>query len=201
MKEKTTAIDLGNEYNESVAFAEYLELMKAQGKVRGQLVKPIAGYEGFYVITECGEVISLARKWKRSFRLLKHSHDEDGYPQISLSKENRRITKKIHRLVALHFIENPNGYAMINHLDGVKTNNHFQNLEWCTSSMNTRHAYKIGLLKAYGEYNGQSKLTEAQVLEILNSKLRVTDLARQYRVSLSAISGIRKRREWKHLLV
>lgn len=193
--------ELRTEYGECVALAEYLEQMRRKGKVRGKFVKPITGYEGFYAITEYGEVISLARKWKRGFRILKHSYDEDGYSQVSLSKENQRITKKVHRLVALHHIENPNGYIMINHIDGAKTNNYYRNLEWCTSSMNTKHAYKLGLLKAYGEHNGQSKLTEAQVLEIIKSKLRVVDLARRYQVSSSAICGIRKRREWKHLAV
>ena len=59
-------------------------------------------------------------------------------------------TYKVHRLVAICYIENPNNLPQVNHIDGNKTNNHVSNLEWCTASYNTQHAYDNGLAKSKG---------------------------------------------------
>lgn len=86
--------------------------------------KPIEGYEEFYKISNFGEVKSLRRN-----RLLKIHPDTSGYLQAVLYKDGTRRTFKIHRLVGKHFIENPKNLPEINHLDGVKSNNHVSNLE------------------------------------------------------------------------
>lgn len=57
----------------------------------------------------------------------------------------------VHRLIALAFIPNPNGYPQINHKDGDKHNNHVENLEWVTASMNNFHAYRTGLSNQYSK--------------------------------------------------
>lgn len=63
-----------------------------------------------------------------------------GYLQVTLSVNKSPIRIKIHRLVALLFVPNPNNYPIINHIDGNKLNNHFSNLEWCTYEHNNKHA-------------------------------------------------------------
>lgn len=76
---------------------------------------------------------------------IKPRFDEDGYVRYALCK-NRKIKHIFaHKLVALHFIPNPENKSQINHKDGDKTNNCVDNLEWCTPRENNLHALKFGL--------------------------------------------------------
>lgn len=126
-----------------------------------EIWKPIRGYEGLYEVSNTGKVKSLARTvetyngWTRSFKeriLTLHSskitkrHPKPMY-HVELWKENKRKTFMIHRLVAQAFIPNPKGKPEVNHKDGDRNNNHISNLEWCTSSENSYHAYRTGLAK------------------------------------------------------
>ena len=81
-------------------------------------------------------------------RILKQRFDKDGYYQVNLYYQGLELTKKVHRLVALTFLEK--GYKdnfVVNHIDGIKTNNFVGNLEWTTVSGNTQHAFDNGLEK------------------------------------------------------
>lgn len=81
-------------------------------------------------------------------RILKQRLDKDGYYQVNLYCEGFEITKKVHRLVALTFLtESFDDGLVVNHIDGVKTNNFVYNLEWVTIQKNTQHAYDNGLEK------------------------------------------------------
>lgn len=68
-----------------------------------------------------------------------------GYRCVNIYKEGNIKNLKVSRCVAVHFIENPSNYKVVNHLDGNKMNDHENNLEWCSYSDNILHAYKIGL--------------------------------------------------------
>tara|TARA_R110000796_G_scaffold158453_1_gene275157 strand:- start:411 stop:869 length:459 start_codon:yes stop_codon:yes gene_type:complete len=85
----------------------------------------IAGYED-YLIYEDGGVYS-----KKSKIFLKPS-DCRGYLQISLCKNGKKKTLKIHRLVALHYIPNPENKPHIDHIDRDPSNNNIDNLRWVT---------------------------------------------------------------------
>lgn len=77
-----------------------------------------------------------------------HYHIAHGYKRIRLtdiSTNNRRYLR-VHRMVAELYLENPKNYKQVNHLDGNKLNNNVSNLEWCNQSMNTKHAYDMGLI-------------------------------------------------------
>ena len=91
--------------------------------------KEIIGYEGWYWISNLGNV-------KSKFRQLKLCINKDGYYVVNLCKENRMKTFNVHRLVALHFIDNPDNLPQVNHKDECKTNNCVTNLEWCTQQYN-----------------------------------------------------------------
>lgn len=102
--------------------------------------RPIKGFEDRYLISHNGEVYS-----KKSKRLLKPLENKKGYLSIELWANYKRTVKKIHRLVAETFIDNPLEKKEINHIDGNKQNNHVSNLEWCSRSENVKHAYTAGL--------------------------------------------------------
>lgn len=97
-----------------------------------------------YEISNLGNVRN-----SNTLKLLKTKDNSCGYKYVGI-RINKRKNKTmffIHRLMALYFIENPNNYPCVNHIDGNKKNNSIDNLEWCTKSYNTLHAVKIGLIK------------------------------------------------------
>ena|SRR3990167_9512675 len=73
-------------------------------------------------------------------------HFHLGYAKISLSKDGKSDNKRISRLVAIAFIPNPENKRTVNHLDGNKTNNQVNNLEWATQSENMKHAHRMNLI-------------------------------------------------------
>lgn len=109
--------------------------------------KDIRGYEGYYQISSCGRIKSLDRKVKhlkggyaiKKGKILKQCYDKDGYLLVVLYKNNKKRTRRVHRLVAMAFIPNPNNYPQINHRDEDKTNNTVQNLEWCDAKYNNAY--------------------------------------------------------------
>lgn len=101
-------------------------------------MKDIKGYEGLYAITSCGKVWSYI-----SNKFLKQKIDKDGYCTVNLYKDKKRKTKKIHRLVAEAYLENPNNLPEVNHKDEIKTNNSIQNLEWCSTKYNRQYGTRI----------------------------------------------------------
>ena len=104
------------------------------------MLKDIVGYEGLYKISHTGKVKSVrSKKWIRPYL------NKDGHLKIYLWKNGKGQKYYVHRLVAIHFIPNPNNYAIVNHIDGKKKNNHVKNLEWCTQSENIQHAWDNGL--------------------------------------------------------
>lgn len=107
--------------------------------------KDIEGYEGMYQVSNLGRVRSF--KKYREGRILKSFPDPNGYLKVSLSKNNKLKNHRVHRLVAIHFIPNPQNKSQVNHIDGNKQNDNVNNLEWSTPSENGKHAYKIGLSK------------------------------------------------------
>ena len=114
----------------------------------------IKNYEGYYEISNFGNVKSVERKSKNrngkvilKEKILEPSINLQGYFNIGLRIKNRRKNFKIHRLVALHFISNPQNKKEVNHKDGNKANNNAYNLEWTTPKENTIHAHTSGLVK------------------------------------------------------
>lgn len=102
--------------------------------------KDIPGYEGLYQISNLGNVKSLYRIANNNHiiheKILKPQKNYNGYLIVNLYKNNRMKAKLIHRLVGKTFIDNPNNYNYINHIDKNKSNNNANNLEWCTQSYN-----------------------------------------------------------------
>ena len=71
--------------------------------------------------------------------------DKDGYTIVGFRMNGKRVSKKVHRLVAQTFLPNPNNFPQINHLDCNRKNNNVDNLEWCDGSYNQQYREKYGL--------------------------------------------------------
>ena len=118
--------------------------------------KDVVGYEGFYQVSNMGNVRSVPRvllyerngnTFKRNIphKIMKPTKTEFGYLIVSLTKEKTKIQGRIHRLVAEAFLPNPENKRCVNHKDGNKENNCVENLEWVTYSENMQHAADSGL--------------------------------------------------------
>lgn len=109
--------------------------------------KDVAEYEGFYQVSNKGNVRSVARRdsigRECGGRMLKPRYDKDGYLRVTICKNGKQKTRFIHILVAGAFVPNPNGYSEINHRDENKVNNYANNLEWCTRRHNVNHGTMI----------------------------------------------------------
>lgn len=130
--------------------------------------KDIKGYEGYYRISSLGRLGSLPRKGTQTsaFRIRKTGSNKKGmkggYQTTSLCRNAKLKTVYIHRLVAEHFLPNPDKLPVVNHLDGDPSNNRASNLQWCSYSQNMRHAFATNLRP--------SKLTDDNVRAIRSLK-------------------------------
>lgn len=127
-----------------------------------EIWKDIRGYEGIYVISNLGRVSSLNRVQKdkngRSVRytgkMLLPQPNSSGYLRVQLKHAGSPKFYFVHRLVALHFVENPSPdcHSIVNHLDGNHLNNKADNLEWTTINGNNQHAIKSGRMERTKEW-------------------------------------------------
>lgn len=111
-----------------------------------EIWKDIEGFEGRYQVSNFGNVKSLGCKRNgKKEKILKQHYDKRGYKKVTLSKNYELKSFSVHRLVAIAFLENLENKRTVNHINGIKHDNRVENLEWCTDSENTKHAFKLGL--------------------------------------------------------
>lgn len=144
----------------------------------------------------------ISRKSGKS-KVLSSRKNKRGYMIISLMPEKKVITRRVHRLIAQTFINNPKNLPQVNHKNGIKHDNRIENLEWVTSSENIKHAYDNGLkISRKGETVNTSRLTINDVLKIrdlLKEGLSMARIGKTYGVCPSAIFDIKHRITWKHV--
>lgn len=159
-------------------------------------MKKVTDYNGKYLVDEFGNVYST--RCKNGLKKLK-PQQQCGYLVVDLGLNGVIKRHLVHRLIASAYLENNLNKPQVNHINGIKTDNRLENLEWATRSENQKHSINIGLRSAKGEKNSQSKLNEQSVIEIFKSNEKVKYLSRKYNVSASTISEIKRSKTWTHL--
>lgn len=126
-------------------------------------MKDIKGYEGLYKVTIDGRIYST-----RSDIFLKLNYKKNGYVYVELNKYGQSKTHRVHRLVAETYIPNPENKEYVHHINNIKSDNNIENLEWVTTSENTKRAYDDGLIVPPNRKIYHIKLKEKIVEELNN---------------------------------
>lgn len=189
--------------------------------------KDIPGFP-FYQASSCGRIRSTDRIVNHNYggqclkkgKILSFYKTPSGYHNCGITiNTNKSKTFRVHRLIAMTFIENPEGKDIVNHIDFDKTNNHVCNLEWCTTKENITHYWEnmpAGHKKNYvmsdsakeklrrlntGKVSTNRVLGEYQALYILTNpdKLTRNNMAKKFNCSYSTIKHIEKGLTYKNV--
>ena len=159
--------------------------------------RDIDGYEK-YQCSCCGEVMN-----KVTSKVLKQSLGTSGYLKVSLSRDGIAKTHDVHRIVAAAFLEEKIYKSSVNHKNGIKTDNNFNNLEYVTPQENSNHAVGNGLSDNSGEHNGRSKLAANDIpnirRDLASGEYSQDEIAEKYGVKKNAISMIKLGITWKSI--
>lgn len=99
---------------------------------------PVKNYEGLYEVSRSAEIFNV-----RTGKQLQTGTSPNGYLYVGLYRNGIRKPHLVHRVFADVWLPNPDNLPQINHKNGIKTDNRLENLEWCTSSQNHKHAYDV----------------------------------------------------------
>jgi hypothetical protein len=167
--------------------------------MENEIWKDIAGYEGYYQVSNLGRVRSYPRNGTSYFIKILKARIDMGYERVWLSRGNMVKPQKISRLVASVFIPNINNKPEVNHINGVKTDNRVENLEWVTKSENIKHAFATGLANPV-KYQCHTKLNDAivnEVRKLCKTGIRQVQIAKMFNISPQKVSAIKLGKVWK----
>ena len=157
----------------------------------------IKGFEA-YSVTREGAVLGTRGK------ALKFDTTSAGYYRVTLCRDGLQKRTAVHRLVALHYLPNPSQLPCVNHINGSKTDNRVENLEWVSHSDNHIHAFATGLRpqadKAY-QATVSSELIHKACAMIQAGAVRGEVLAACSGLKKHMFDNIRRRRTWKSISV
>ncbi len=152
-------------------------------------------------MTDQGKIYGVYRQ-----REIKQRLNEDGYPTVTLGKNPVRTAYRVHRLVAIHFVPNPEGKPEVNHKNFDRTDVRAENLEWVDHADNVVYSYTFNLdnIKGCraGSKNGRSKITEDDVRDIRKAYADGEGcevIAKRYPVTITTIQSIVDNRTWTHI--
>ena len=167
-------------------------------------MKQIKDFEN-YCVTDDGRVFNT--KFNRELKTF--NNRKTGYMQLMLHKNGNKYNKRVHRLVAEAYLENPKDLPLIDHKDDNKCNNRVDNLQWVTHKENYNLALESGAAisienkkrdTAKRARHGRTNLTEEDVTEIkrlVDLKVKQKDIAKRFGTSQSRISDIKNGKTWR----
>lgn len=135
--------------------------------------KDIPGYEGRYQASDSGEIKRICR----THMILKQTKTNTGYFSVGLNANGKQKTCLVHRLVTAAFY----GWEPekdVNHINGVKTDNRVENLQWCTRSENIKHAFKLGLSRNHLWMLGKVGAANARAKPVIQKAKSGQEVAR-----------------------
>jgi hypothetical protein len=174
----------------------------------------IDGYRGVMEVSNHGRIRRKSYKYEATGRwgtlhtttkpdkLLAPYTEKNGYPSVAVQIDGKRRKFSVHRLVGRAFVSGYSPELTINHINGVKTDNRAENLEWVTLARNTQHQWEIGLVDLRGDANPNRKLSSGQV-RIMRRLLKIGatagELATLSGVSASTVYLIEKGERWNSI--
>lgn len=165
-----------------------------------EIWKDIKGYEGSYQISNLGRAKSFKSKTEKIMRFSKAGRNYDTICLMQNGKVNRQY---IHRLVAIHFLENPTNLREVNHKDGNKQNNNVNNLEWVSLIDNLKHAREVLGFVYRGEKHYATKLKDSDIVDIIKKyrtgNYTYKQLSSIYNIGDRGIQKIVTRKRWSHV--
>lgn len=152
--------------------------------------RDVVGYEGLYEVSNLGNVRS-CEHFTNGHHLMPRvlrQNLSNRYLYVKLYKNQTKRSLRVHRLVALAFVPNPDGKPQVNHIDGNRFNNSASNLEWCTSSENMVHAIETGLFKPSTERTKKKVLQLSMDGEVIKEWSSLTEAAKSLKLQVPNIS-------------
>lgn len=153
--------------------------------------RDIAGYEGLYQVSNKGRIKSLLDGKERILRL--HANIRWGYLNTFLYKDKKRKTFRVHRLVAMAFIPNPDNLPEVNHKDEIVNNNCVENLEWCTSLYNNHYGkHRQRMKETATETRGRPVLQFSENGDFISEYRSIGEAWRKTKISRAHIGEVCK---------
>jgi len=172
-----------------------------------EIWKEVPGFGGKYLVSNWGNLKSIDWPFNTKHgtigiipgREISTHSDRLGYLKVTLNNKKWLL----HRVIALTFIPNKDNKPFINHINGIKSDNSLENLEWVTQKENMIHAFAAGLqVAAKGELSGKAILSNEKVLSIrkkFNEGVSRNILEKDYGVSKYCIWAIIANKTWRHI--
>lgn len=179
--------------------------------------RDVSGWEGKYKVSDRGDVLSVSRiilskdhndkptKAIVDEKILKSKIEKTGYVSVTVKDRDRRMTFRVHKLVAQAFIPNPENKPQINHINGIKTDNRVENLEWCTQVENAKHAVATGLnTPTIGTRHWNHKHSEEDALLVkteYEGGMSRKQISKKYGYEYVFVYNVTSGQRWKHIKV
>lgn len=160
-----------------------------------EIWKYVKGYDNRYMVSSLGRIKSMPRLKVKNERILKGGLDTKGYHRVNLVNSIGKVKfEAVHRLVAIHFIDNKNNKEFVNHIDKDKLNNTVYNLEWCTSRENNTHM-RLSMKRSSkytGVYYDKKRRKFYSTIKVNGNQVFLGRFASENEASKAYMSALRK---------